>query len=134
MMFLRTNARPLRDLDRGHSFAMGCFGDASEAHAGLSGYSLDSGVECAVDALAERMGVSGKFGCKRTTAFERRPHRRVAGDAVMFVTVYEGSDVGTGPDGEDLFRPSRIVASWKTRDIKDAADLLARLAALGIAD
>lgn len=130
MMFLRTCSRPRRDLARGYSYEMGCFGDAEHAHAGLSGYSLDRGD--AIEALAERMGVSGRFSVKRTVAFDRRPHRRVANDAVMFVSVFEGSEVGTGPDGEELFRPSRIVATFRTTEIKDAADLVAKLAAIGI--
>jgi hypothetical protein len=124
-MFLRTCSRPRRDLDRGFSYEMGCFGDAERAHEGLSGYSLDRGTEDAVEALASRMGVAGRF--------ERRgAHRRVAGDAVMFVAVFEGRDVGTGPDQEELFRPSRIVATFKTRELAGAADLVTRLAALGL--
>lgn len=125
--FIRVNARPRRDLDRGFSYSMGCFGDESEAHAGLSGYSLDLGVGQAVSDLHERMGVSGCFT-------SQRGHRRVRGDRVMYVTIFEGRDVGTGPDGEELFRPTRIVASWKTREIASVADLLERLAAMGIAD
>ena len=113
---------------------MGEFGNEEQAHAGLSGYSLDRGTEDATTDIADRMGVSGKFQCRETVAFERKAHRRVASDAVMYVAVYEGTDVGRGPDGEELFRPSRIVASWKTRDIRDAADIVSRLAALGIVD
>jgi hypothetical protein len=115
MFFVRTNARPSNDLARGYSYSMGCFGDEAEAHAGLSGYGLEGGVECAVEALDARMGVSGRFG-----------------DSVMFVTVFEGYRVGAGPDGEDLFAPRAIVASWETTEIRDASDLLERLAALGI--
>lgn len=133
-IFIRTCSRPRRDLARGFSYSMGCFGDAAEAHAGLSGYSLDRGVEDAVEALSERMGAAGRFGIKRTVAFERRPHRRIASDCLMCVAVYEGAEVGTGPDGEELFRPARLVAAFKTREIRDAADLVTRLAARGIAD
>ena len=133
-LFVRTCSRPRRDLARGFSYSMGAWGDDEQAHEGLSGYSLDRGVEDAVEALAERMGVSGRFGAKRTVAFERRPHRRIAADCLMFVAVYEGTEVGTGPDGEELFRPARLVATFKTREIRDAADLLERLAALGIKD
>ncbi len=131
-MFIRTCSRPRRDLDRGFSYAMGEFGNPDEAHAGLSGYSLDRGIEDAVDALAARMGVSGAFSSKRTVAFDRRPHRRVAAATAMFVAVFEGSEVGTGPDGEELFRPSRLVATFRTTSIKDSADLAAKLAAIGI--
>lgn len=116
-MFLRTNSQPAADLDRGYSYSMGEFGNEDEAHAGLSGYSLDSGVEDAIDRLDARMGVSGRFG-----------------KATMFVTVFAGSRVGTGPDGEDLFVPASIVASFETTSIKDAADLVAKLAAIGIED
>lgn len=117
MMFLRTNSQPAADLDRGYSYSMGEFGNEDEAHAGLSGYSLDSGVEDAIERLDARMGVSGRFGT-----------------VAMFVTVFEGSIRGTGPDGEDLFAPSVIVASFETTSIKDAADLAEKLAAIGIAD
>jgi hypothetical protein len=113
---------------------MGAWGDDEQAHAGLSGYSLDRGVEDAIEALDSRMGVSGRFGVKRTVAFERRPHRRIASDAVMYVAVYAGAEVGTGPDGEELFRPSRLVAAWKTRDLRGAQDVVERLAAIGIED
>lgn len=127
-MFLRCNARPRRDLARGYSYSMGCFGDETEAHAGLSGYSLDRGVEDAVQALADRMGVSGTFANKASR------HARLRASAVMYVTLWEGSCRGTGPDGEDLFRPARIVASWKTSEIRDAADIVTRLAEMGIVD
>ena len=130
-LFVRTCSRPRRDLARGYSYAMGCFGDEEQAHNGLSGYSLDRGVEDAVEALAERMGIAGRFESRMTVAFGRRPHRRVAGDALMYVAVYEGAEVGEGPDGEELFRPARLVASWKTRDVRDVADMMERLAALG---
>jgi hypothetical protein len=116
-MFIRTNSAPESDLARGYSYSMGEFGNEDEAHAGLSGYSLDSGVEDAIERLDARMGVSGRFG-----------------SATMFVTVFEGSPCGPGPDGEDLFAPSAIVASFDTTSIKDAADLAEKLAALGIAD
>mgnify|MGYP003421315409 CR=1 FL=1 len=129
-LFVRTCSRPRRDLARGYSFAMGCFGDEEQAHDGLSGYSLDRGTEDAVEQLGARMGVAGRFSSKRTVAFERRPHRRVASDALMFVAVYEGADVSTGPDGEELFRPARLVATWKTREIRDAADLIQKIESL----
>ena len=129
-LFVRTCSRPRRDLDRGFSYSMGEFGNPDEAHAGLSGYSLDSGTEDAVEALAERMGVSGRFVSRQTVALGRKTHRRVAADVVMYVAVFEGSDVGTGPDGEELFRPARLVAAWKTRDVADAADLVAKIEAL----
>lgn len=132
-LFIRTCSRPRRDFARGYSYSMGEFGNEEQAHAGLSGYSLDRGIEDAVAALAERMGISGRFSVKETH-FERRPHRRVKDDAVMFVTLFEGADVGRGPDGEELFRPSRIVASWKTRELAGVEDLLGRIAALGIVD
>ena len=114
-MFLRTNSAPESDLARGYSYSMGEFGNEDEAHAGLSGYSLDSGAEDAIERLDARMGISGRFGT-----------------VTMFVTVFAGSDRGTGPDGEDLFAPAAIVASFETTSIKDAADLAAKLAALGI--
>ncbi len=114
-MFLRTNSAPESDLVRGYSYSMGEFGNEDEAHAGLSGYSLDSGAEDAIERLDARMGISGRFGT-----------------VTMFVTVFAGSDRGTGPDGEDLFAPAAIVASFETTSIKDAADLAAKLAALGI--
>lgn len=124
-LFVRTCSRPRRDLARGYSYSMGEFGNEEQAHTGLSGYSLDRGTEDAVEALAERMGVSGRF--------ERRgAHRRIAADAVTYVAVYEGRDAGTGPDGEELFRPSRLVAAWKTREIAGVEEVLERLAALGV--
>lgn len=126
-LFIRVNSRPRRDLARGYSYSMGCFGDESEAHEGLSGYSLGGGVEDAVVELDDRMGVSGEFTSDGLLA-RYRPH------ALMFVTVYRGRYVGQGPDGEDLFEPHEIVASWKTREIEDADDLIERLAALGIRD
>lgn len=114
--FIRVNSHPVEDLARGYSYSMGEFGNEEQAHAGLSGYSLDGGVECAVEELDARMGVSGAFPCQ------------------MFVSVFEGYDRGTGPDGEDLFAPTAILASFDTREIKDVSDLLTRLAALGIED
>src|SRR5690606_39060131 len=101
----------------GYSYSMGAFGDESEAHAGLSGYSFRSyGVIDAVAQLDKRMGVVG-----------------LCADDV-FVTVYEGRDVGMGPDGEDLFRPSRIIASFRTSEIRSRLHLLDALAKLGIVD
>src|SRR5690606_20297156 len=100
----------------------------SEAHAGLSGYSLGfRGVRGAVEALDDRMGVKGAF----TADGKLRKYRA---EAVMFVTVFRGRYVGEGPDGEELFEPSAIVASWKTREIASVDALLERLAALGITD
>lgn len=116
-LFIRVNTHPESDLARGYSYSMGCFGDESEAHEGLSGYSFRSyGVIDVVARLDERMGISGDFG------------------GPMFVTVYEGRDVGMGPDGEDLFRPSRIIASFRTSEIKSRLHLLDALAKLGIVD
>ena len=129
MKFIRVNARPLRDLARGYSYPMGAFGDESEAHAGLSGYSLADGVEYAVERLDERMGVSGRF-TSRETAHGRRAHRHVAENTVMYVTLFEGRRVGTGPDGEDLFAPSAIVASWRTTEIAGQDDLVTKIEAL----
>ena len=127
-LFIRVNARPRRDLERGYSYTMGCFGDESEAHAGLSGYSLGfRGVRGAVEELDARMGVKGEFLADGKLA-KRRKY------AVMFVTVFRGRYVGEGPDGEELFEPSAIVASWKTREIASVEDLVERLAALGIRD
>lgn len=120
--FLRIGSHPAADLARGYSYSMGCFGEESEAHAGLSGYSLDRGVEQAVADLADRMGISGLF-------------RSQGGEVVrMFVTLFEGRDVGTGPDQEELFAPRAIVASWDTRELAGVEDLVERLAALGFVD
>jgi hypothetical protein len=117
MKFVRICSRPRRDLARGFSYSMGCFGDASEAHAGLSGYEVHDAAE-AVELLDERMSVAGA----------RCASRRLGGrDPVMYLAVFEGARVGTGPDGEDLFRPSRLVATRKTREIPSAADALAWL-------
>lgn len=125
-LFIRVNRRPRRDLARGYSYSMSAFGDEGQAHAGLSGYGLAYGVEHAVEQLDERMGVSG--------ARSRTDKRGRVRPVVVYVTLFEGGEVGTGPDGEELFRPSRVVASWRTRDLAGPADLLARLAALGVAD
>lgn len=130
--FIRVNARPRRDLARGYSYSMGCFGDEDQAHPGLSGYSLDRGLEDACRALAERMGVSGRFAAKATWVLDRRPHPRVRDDVLMFVTLWEGHYAGRGPDSEDLFRPTRIIASWKTRELRGVEDLIERLRALGV--
>ena len=117
MKFVRLASRPRRDLARGFSYSMGCFGEANEAHAGLSGYAVHDVGE-AVGRLDERMGVAGA----------RCASRRLGGrDPVMYLAVYEGVRVGTGPDGEDLFRPARLVATRKTREIASAADALAWL-------
>lgn len=116
-LFIRVGSHPESDLARGYSYSMGAFGEEEEAHAGLSGYSLRRyDVIDAVAQLDKRMGISGDFG------------------GPMFVTVYEGRDVGMGPDGEDLFRPSRIIASFRTSEIKSRLHLLDALARLGIVD
>lgn len=123
-LFVRVNTRPRRDLARGFSYSMGCFGDSTEAHEGLSGYGISHrGVVGAVSDLDERMSVAG-----------RRSARGRVQDPVCYVTVYRGTCVGNGPDGEELFRPSEIVASFKCRELTSAEDLVARLAALGIED
>jgi len=117
MKFVRLASRPRRDLVRGFSYSMGCFGDAAEAHDGLSGYAVHDAAE-AIELLDERMSVAGA----------RCASRRLGGrDPVMYLAVYEGVRVGTGPDGEDLFRPARLVATRKTREIASAADALAWL-------
>ena len=123
MKFIRINSRPRRDLARGFSYSMGEFGNPDEAHAGLSGYSLESGTEDACEQLEARMG----FGARGNRASR---HARLRRSAVCFVTLWEGTCVGTGPDGEDLFRPTAIVRSWRTTEIRDAADLAAKIETL----
>src|SRR5690606_34275820 len=87
------------------------------AHEGLSGYSFRIyGVVGAVAQLDKRMGVVG------------------LGADDVFVTVFKGRDVGTGPDMEDLFEPHEIIASFRTSEIKSRLHLLDALAKLGIAD
>lgn len=118
-LFIRVGRFPERDLSRGYSYSMGEFGNEDQAHAGLSGYSLESGLVEAVSALDRRMGVSGRFTTPQGRAVP------------MFVTLFAGKLVGMGPDGEDLFRPSSIVGSWRTTEVRDVHDLVEKLLRAG---
>lgn len=104
-LFVRIGSRPAKDLARGYSYAMGCFGDESQAERGLSSCSLDRGpLADVVATLHERMGVIGAYVDHETGA-----------ECAAFLCVFEGADVGTGADGEDLCRPSRLVCKVDTR-------------------
>lgn len=118
-LFVRIGSRPISDLRRGYSYTAGAFGDRGQAHAGLSGYSVtDRGYRGALDELDQVMGVGGAS----------------AGGGPRHVTLFAGRTVGTGPDGEELFRPTRIIATLRTDDtdqyldVDSAAQGLKRLA------
>lgn len=100
-LFVRVGSKPEEDLRRGVSYPMGQFGEPDVAHEGLSGYratDIDE-IDEALARLHDRMGIEGPYA--------DRTGRLVP----MFVSVYEGIEVGTGPDGESLFRPSRLIVA-----------------------
>lgn len=113
-LYVRVCSRPMRDLARGYSYRMGCFGDEDQAEAGLSGYEIGDRVdaeciEIAVEELHERMGVVGPLA----------PSARLRGrDRVSYLAIFEGVDRGGGPDGEALFHPTKLVNKIATRDIR----------------
>ena len=112
-LFFRVALRPRTDLKRGYSYSMGSFGDESQAHAGLSSYSVqDFGVVGALEKLDERMGLTGDG----------------------YFVVLEGIHVGTGPDMEDLCRARSIVFQKKLSKIKSFDSLLEDLSKIGIFD
>lgn len=107
MLFVRIASRPLSDLRRGYSYAMGQFGEPEAAHVGLSGYRSDD-LDAAIEALDERMGVVGPYTRGRA-----------------WMCVYEGDEVGVGPDGEELCRPTRLVAAIDTRCASSCDEMVA---------
>lgn len=121
-LFVRIGQKPEDDLRRGFSYAMGAFGDSDQAHVGLSGYEAVSGDEAdlrtALQRLSKRMGLSGYYS---DPSGRRYP---------MFVTVYEGLYVGTGPDSEDLFAPKRLVVAVPTHAESDDEAMIERVVAV----
>lgn len=85
-LFARLDLKPKESLRRGVSRPWG----EDEPHTGLSGFSADGGAEAAVQALREYW--HGRGGVPKN-------HKLVW---------FEGRRVGTGPDGEALFAPTRI--------------------------
>jgi len=102
-IYARIGSHPLSDLKRGYSYPMGEFGNEEQAHEGLSGYSITNmGITDALKRLDKRMGIWGKFIDKTNK------------EAKMFVTIFIGSDRGRGVDGEDLFKPHKILINLLT--------------------
>ena len=113
-LFVRIGSRPQADLERGYSYSMGCFGDESEAHPGLSAYAVDTWtLEGALVELHERMGIVGSYADNATGA-----------ECEMFVCVFRGTRVGMGPDSEDLCRPDALVFAIDTRSASSVDEMI----------
>jgi len=69
---------------------MGEFGEG-KGHAGLSSYKIGTVLWKDIKKLDKKMGAYG--------------------DSPLYVTIFEGEDVGMGPESEDLVRPSKIISS-----------------------
>lgn len=120
-LFVRVSSYPDKDLTRGVSYPMGMDASDSEPHAGLSGYSMARGITGALEALDERMGISGAF----------YPHgqSRSSKPVTMKVTVFRGREVGAGPDGEELFKPAAVLVSRHTKAFANATDAMTAIIA-----
>lgn len=92
--FIRSCSKPESDLARGYSYPFSEFGNEEQAHEGLSGFELDGG------------------GAANLANY---------GFVKQHIVIFEGHYVGKGPDGEDLFRPKRIVRAfgWKKEKERD---------------
>jgi hypothetical protein len=116
-IYVRIASNPKADLYRGYSYSMGAFGNESQAHDGLSGYStfVRGGLRAALLKLDRRMGIVGPYLDHTGT------------ENPMYVAVYAGQLVGDGPDEEELFRPKKLIYYTRTTTETTAPDMIRRI-------
>jgi len=95
---------------------MGDFDEESQAHAGLSSYSIDDdGLDGALTRLDDRMGITGQYLDKSGKSIP------------MYVAIYQGSNAGVGPEGEPLVRPRSLVMQVRTTAAANATAMIAKI-------
>lgn len=79
MLFVRFCRRPRLDLKRGYSYNGTCFGDESEAHAGLCGYAcVPETIDLALEALSAYFG---SVVCRKFRSSSPVGHSTTIGEA-----------------------------------------------------